>query len=211
MARHEDQKSKKKPEEGRRQGVRCPSLPPMTTRTTRTTTRSKPKGRQQEGGRRVVADCGRTAEGHARRIRHPGHRRAVQDGRLPRARPPSSSCRRKANGQYLSVAEVSEAADQLPRRGKREAHDQFPRESERGRGRRPGTRGAGRSRSRARTVARRLRDSTSPEPATKVTKERAYAQMLEDAPGGIRGVIARSTTPKRLIATLEAAGVRLAR
>jgi ClpP class serine protease len=42
--------------------------------------RRRGKGQVQEGCRQRRADWGRSAKGHARRIRHPGHRRALQGG-----------------------------------------------------------------------------------------------------------------------------------
>ena len=116
--------------------------------------------------------------------------------------------KKNAKGQYMSVAEVSEVADRRPRRGKREHMISSHVNPNAGAG------GVQELEAQATSFARQNRGQATPGmyvygTATRVTKERAYSAMLEEHPEAYAAFRAQHNA-KALVATLEAAGVRLA-
>jgi len=114
---------------------------------------------------------------------------------------------RNTRGEYLSVAEVSEAltAARVAESEKRMIHSHVNPNA--------GSGGVQELEAQAVAFARQNRAQITPGlyvsgSATKVTKERSYAQMLEEHPEAYAAFRAQHNA-KGLIATLEAAGVRL--
>ncbi len=114
---------------------------------------------------------------------------------------------KNAKGQYLSVAEVSEAltAARVAESEKRMIHSHVNPNA--------GAGGVQELEAQAVAFARQNRGQVTPGlyvsgSATKVTKERAYAAMLEEHPEAYAAFRAQHNA-RGLIATLEAAGIRL--
>src|SRR5579875_2742647 len=115
--------------------------------------------------------------------------------------------RKNRAGEYFSVAEVSEAlaAARVAESEKRMIHSHVNPNA--------GSGGVQELEAQAAALARQNRGQVTPGlyvsgSATKVTKERAYAQMLEEHPEAYAAFRAQHNA-QGLIATLEAAGVRL--
>ncbi len=115
--------------------------------------------------------------------------------------------KKNAKGEYMSVAEVSEAltAARVAESEKRMIHSHVNPNA--------GSGGVAELEAQAQSFARQNRGQVTPSlyvngSAAKVTKERAYAAMLEEHPEAYAAFRAQHNA-KALIATLEAAGVRL--
>ncbi len=115
--------------------------------------------------------------------------------------------KKNAKGEYMSVAEVSEAltAARVAESEKRMIHSHVNPNA--------GSGGVAELEAQAQSFARQNRGQVTPSlyvngSAAKVTKERAYAAMLEEHPEAYSAFRAQHNA-KALIATLEAAGVRL--
>ncbi len=117
--------------------------------------------------------------------------------------------KKNADGKYVSVVEVSEAltSSRVAESEKRVIHSQVNPNA--------GTGGIAEVEAQAQAFARQNKGQVTPAmyvpgAATKVTKERAYAAMLEEHPEAYAAFRAQHNA-RALIGTLEAAGIRLAR